>query len=306
MKQKILVLGGCGFIGSHVVDVLVERGFGVRVLDRQSEALRSPLPGVEYQRGDFSDAALLSEALIGVDAVIHLVSSTVPSTSNISPVADIQGNLINTVNLLASMRALGVRNIVYLSSGGTVYGIPKRDPIPEDHPTDPISSYGIVKLAIEKYLQMESYLHGLRHCILRVSNPYGPRQGHGGVQGVIGTYLWRIARSQPIEIWGDGTVVRDFLHVRDVADLAVTAVDSDVTGVFNAGSGEGTSILEIVDHIGSVLGEPLSPVFKPGRNFDVPRAVLDISRTRHTLNWGPKISLAEGIQETWQWIEQQG
>lgn len=306
MKHQVLVLGGSGFIGSHVVDVLIERGYRVRVLDRQPEAFRPPLPNVEYIRGDFSDASLLSEALTGVDAVIHLVSATVPSTSNLNPVADIQGNLINTVNLLGAMRALGVRNIVYLSSGGTVYGIPTQDPIPEDHPANPISSYGIVKLAIEKYLFMESHLHGLRHCILRASNPYGPRQGHGGVQGVIGTYLWRIARGQPIEVWGDGTVVRDFLHVRDVAELAVTAVGSDASGVFNAGFGEGTSILEIVDHMRATTGQTLSPMHKPGRDFDVPRAVLDISRARDVLGWRPQIALAEGIQETWEWINRQG
>lgn len=303
--MQILVLGGCGFIGSHVVDVLVERGFRVRVLDRQPEAFRPPVPSVEYVKGDFSDTTLLSEALMGMDAVVHLVSTTVPSTSNIDPVSDITGNLVATVRLLEVMRAVGVRNIVYLSSGGTVYGIPGTDPIAEDHPLQPVSSYGIVKTAIEKYLHMERHLHGLRYCTLRASNPYGPRQGHGGVQGVIGTYLWRIARGEPIEVWGDGSVVRDFIHVRDLADLCATALASPVSGVFNAGYGEGASILDIIALIGGTVGRPVSPVFKPGRKFDVPRVVLDTARARDEFGWSPQITLDEGIKQTWEWVSRQ-
>ena len=303
--MRVLVLGGCGFIGSHVVDVLVERGIRVRVLDRQPEAFRPPVAKVEYVRGDFSDTALLSEALMGVDAVAHLVSTTVPATSNLNPVADINGNLVNTVRLLEAMRAVGVSNIVYLSSGGTVYGIPLTDPISEDHPLNPISSYGIVKSTIEKYLYLENYLHGLRHCVLRASNPYGPRQGHGGVQGVIGTYLWRIARGEPIEIWGDGSIVRDFIHVRDIAELCADALTSTVSGVFNAGYGEGTSILDIVHLIGEAVGYDLVPVFKPGRKFDVPRVVLDTARVREHLGWTPKVTLKAGIETTWAWVSQQ-
>jgi UDP-glucose 4-epimerase len=303
--MRVLVLGGCGFIGSHLVDVLVERGIRVRVLDRHPEAFRPPVGAAQYVSGDFSDTALLAEALMGVDAVAHLVSTTVPATSNINPVADITGNLVATVRLLEVMRAVGVRNIVYLSSGGTVYGIPRTDPIAEDHPLDPISSYGIVKAAIEKYLYLEQYLHGLRPCVLRASNPYGPRQGHGGVQGVIGTCLWRLARGEPIEIWGDGKVVRDFVHVRDIAELCADALSSDASGVFNAGSGEGHSILDIVDLIGKAAGRKVAPVFSPGRKFDVPRVVLDTSRVRDRLGWAPKIGLEEGIGATWDWVSQQ-
>lgn len=303
--MHILVLGGCGFIGSHVVDVLCERGHTVRVLDRQPEAFRPPKRDVEYVKGDFCDGAQLSEALMRVDAVAHLVSTTVPATSNIHPVADIDGNLISTVRLLESMRSIGIRNLVYLSSGGTVYGIPNSDLIHEDHPQNPISSYGIVKLSIEKYIHMESYLHNLRPCVLRVSNPYGPRQGHGGVQGVIGTYLWRIARGQPIEIWGDGSVVRDFVYVRDVAELCADALESDRSGVFNAGFGSGASILDIVRLISDAVGHEVVPVFKEGRKFDVPRAVLDITRAMQQFGWAPKISLRDGIGVTWDWVSQQ-
>lgn len=301
---KFLIIGGCGFIGSHVVDVLTQGDAKVRVLDRRTEVFRPPVPGVEYITGDLSDGALLTEAVLGMDAVLHLASSTVPYTSNLDPVADISDNLIGAVRLLDVMRSTGVRNIVFLSSGGTVYGIPQTDPVSEDHPLQPVSSYGIVKTAVEKYLHMYSHLHGLRTCVLRASNPYGPRQGHTGVQGVIGTYLWKVARGEPIEVWGDGSVVRDFIHVRDLAELCALALASDVTGVFNAGAGDGMSIAEVVVAVGRAVGRDLDPIHKPGRAFDVPRVVLDISRAKTAFNWTPRIALEPGIAETWNWVQE--
>jgi Nucleoside-diphosphate-sugar epimerases len=303
--MKVLVTGGCGFIGSHVVDTLLERGIRVRVVDRGREMFRDPLPSVEYVTGDFSDSALISEALMGVDAVIHLASTTVPASSNIDPIADITGNLIGTMKLIEGMRAVGVKNLVYTSSGGTVYGNPQTDPIPEDHPLQPISSYGIIKSTIEKYLFMENHLHGLRYCALRASNPYGPRQGHRGVQGVIGTYLWRIVKNEPIEVWGDGSTVRDFIYIRDLADLCVTALASSACGVFNAGQGQGASILEIIEMIQNTTGKKLTPVFRAGRDFDVPRVILDISRAQQTFDWVPKLDLQSGIDQTWDWVLRQ-
>lgn len=305
----ILLIGGCGFIGSHVADSLLGRGLKVRVFDRRPEALRPPLAGVDYVIGDFSDASLIYEAMSGVDAVIHLASTTVPATSNLDPVADIKGNLVATVQLLEVMRATEVRKLVYLSSGGTVYGIPETEVVPETHPLRPISSYGIVKVAIENYLFMEHKLHGLQHVVLRASNPYGPRQGHTGVQGIIGTHLWRTARGESVEIWGDGSVVRDFIHVRDLAELCATAVQSDAVGCYNAGSGTGASVAQIVDSISRTVkksgGIPMVPVYKPGRSLDVPRIVLDITRARRDFDWVPTVGLDEGIAESWQWVQSQ-
>lgn len=304
--MKVLLIGGCGFIGSHVCDSLLARGVHLRVLDRRPEVFRSPLPGVEYVFADMSNTSEMFEALSGVQAVIHLASTTVPSTASLDPIADITGNLVGTVRLLEMMRASGVRRIVYLSSGGTVYGIPQTDPVSETHPLHPINSYGIVKAAVENYLYMEHRLHGLQHIILRPSNPYGPRQGHTGVQGIIGTFLWRIARGEPIEVWGDGSVVRDFIHVRELAELCALAVLSDETGYYNAGSGVGTSVAEIVETMSRSIratdGSMLTPIFKSGRPYDVPRVVLDISRAQSAFAWSPHIDLDEGIAETWEWV----
>lgn len=301
--MKVLVIGGCGFIGSHVVDTLLEHGVDVRVVDRRPEAFRAPLPSVDYVMCDLGDTAQIYEALSGVDAVVHLASTTVPGTSNLDPVADISGNLITTVRLLEVMRSAGVRKMIYLSSGGTVYGVPQSDPMPETHPKCPISSYGIVKVAIENYLFMEHKLHGLQHVVLRASNPYGPRQGHTGVQGIIGTHLWRLSRGQHIEIWGDGSIVRDFIHVADLAELCFTALMSDAHGNFNAGSGEGTSIAQVVDCICKTVGGNIEPVYKPTRNFDVPRVILDVGKAREELGWAAKTSLEEGLKNTWDWVQ---
>lgn len=303
--MRALVIGGSGFIGSHLVDALIHAGTYVRTYDRTPERFRTAPKGVEFVPGDFADTAALGEALIGVDIVYHLLSTTVPGTSNLDPVADIEGNLVNSVRLLALMREAGVKRLVFLSSGGTVYGIPQADPVSEDHPLQPISSYGIVKSTIEQYLHMEHHLHGLDYTVLRASNPYGPRQGHGGVQGVIGTYLWNYAHSEPLQLWGDGSVVRDFIYVTDLADLCVKAGQSSETGCFNAGSGEGHSIRDIIDTISGVVGEEIRPDIKPGRGIDVPRSVLDIAKAKAAFDWAPETSLEEGIRRSWAWVQEQ-
>jgi UDP-glucose 4-epimerase len=303
--MRALVIGGSGFIGSHLVDTLISEGQKVRVFDRAENPFRATPKGVEFRQGNFTDTALIAEALADVDVVYHLLSTTVPSTSNLDPVADISGNLIGTVRLLELMRNVGVRRMVYLSSGGTVYGIPQSELISESHLERPISSYGIVKSAIEKYLLMEQHLHGMKPVILRASNPYGPRQGHGGIQGVIGTFLWRTAHEEPIQVWGDGTVVRDFIHVRDLAKLCAICGSGDLTGIFNAGSGEGTSISEILAIVAEVLNREIEVTYTPGRGFDVPRVVLDMSAITERTGWQAETQLKDGILETWRWILEQ-
>ena len=297
------MLGGCGFIGSYVVDALYRQGKSVRVFDRQAERFRAPLHGVDYRYGVFSDRMALIDAMAGVDCVVHLVSTTFPGTADLDPRTDVQDNLVGTINLLDSMISLGVRRIVYLSSGGTVYGIPESVPIPETHPLRPINSYGIVKVAIEHYLEMYRRTRGISPVILRASNPYGPRQAHTGVQGVISTFLRRALDVEPIEVWGDGTVLRDFIHVADIADLCAKAVTSDVEGVFNAGSGVGVSVNEIIQLVTEVSGRRIETIYKAGRKLDVPRNVLDVTQAKRVFDWSGQIPLREGIAQTWDWLQ---
>jgi len=301
--MNVLVLGGNGFIGSHIVDTLLVEGHAVRVFDRSPEMFRQPLPNVDYRVGGFDDSFLLAEALQGIDVVCHAISTTVPGTSNLDPVADIQSNLINTVRLLDNMREMGVQKIVFLSSGGTVYGNPESVPIREDHPLNPICSYGVVKVAIEKYLFMHQQLYDLKPVVIRASNPYGPRQGHRGVQGLISTFLSKAISHDVLEVWGDGSLVRDYIYISDLARLFVTAVGDEVTGVFNVGSGEGHSINEIINAVNQMIGESAGVKYKKGRSYDVLRATLDIGKACEQFGWKPEVSLEEGMKLHYEWLK---
>jgi len=301
--MRALVIGGCGFIGSHIVDSLSAQGARIRVLDRQPERFRAKLSGVEYLFGSFLERMTLAEALSGVDIVFHAVSTTFPGTADLDPASDVSENLCGTLGLLELMREMGISRIVYLSSGGTVYGIPDICPVPEHHPLRPIGSYGIVKAAVEQYLRVYERRYGLSPVIVRASNPYGPRQAHSGVQGVVATFLGSVASGEPIEVWGDGSVVRDYIDVREVAGFCARAAASDVAGAFNVGSGQGTSLLELIGIIHEVTGLEQKTVFKIARPVDVPISVLDVTRAQQHLGWTPSVKLSQGIADTWAWMQ---
>lgn len=300
--MNVLVLGGNGFIGSHIVDSMLDAGHSVRVFDRSPDPWRKSVEGVRYFFGDFEDRPLLAEALQGVDLVVHLISTTVPSTSNLDPVADIQSNLVRSVQLFQLMSAAGVRRVVYFSSGGTVYGVPSVLPIPEGAALNPICSYGVVKVAVEKYLSMFDHLYGFRSLVLRPSNPFGPRQGHVGVQGVVATFMQKILRGEAISIWGDGSVRRDYIEVTDLARMCSLAIETDATGVFNVGSGVGLSLRELVAMIEQVTGIKAVVDYQPARRFDVPEIVLDIGRAGRELGWQPQIGMLDGLHRYYDWL----
>ena len=300
--MNALVLGGCGFIGSHIVDLLLDAGHKVRVVDHSPEQFRQPLTDVDYRFMDFINTSELEAALDGIDTVIHAISSTVPGTSNKNPQADIQNNLLGSIRLLDLLKKQGICRIVFLSSGGTVYGTPDIIPVSEDHPLNPLCSYGVVKIAIEKYLFMYQHLYGLRPIVIRPANPYGPRQGHSGVQGVISTFLADMLKERPLNIWGDGSIIRDFFHVQDLARLCVTAAESDQTGIFNAGSGCGHSVREIIDIISEITGVAADIRFSAAHESDVEKIVLDIEKASVTFGWSPNIPLEQGIRDHWKWL----
>lgn len=302
--MKSLVIGGNGFIGSHLVDALLLAGHKVRVLDRRKETFRLPLQEVEYCLVDFNDVHALAKALEKIDIVFHLLSTTVPSTSNLDPVEDIDSNLKGTVKLLQLMVQKKISRIVYLSSGGTVYGIPHVIPIPETHALSPLCSYGIVKIAVEHFLFMFQEIHGIQPIVLRAANAYGERQGHEGVQGIIGTLLKRINSEESIDIWGDGSIIRDFIHVSDLVDLCMRAGTGNKRGIFNAGNGKGYSISEILSIAENITQRPVKKTFRPSRTFDIPTVVLDISKAKSVFGWNPEIEISEGISKTWQWLHE--
>ena len=303
--MRALVIGGNGFLGSSLVDGLRGRVDHVRALDRSAARPDFDWSGIEYIVGAYADDEVLHTALSGVDIVFHLASTTVPSTSNADPENDVASNLVGTLRLLSAMRATGLRRIVFFSSGGTVYGDPSRLPVDESHPLNPISSYGVVKVAIENYLRMYQQLGELDPMIIRPSNPYGPRQVASGLQGAVASFLGKAHDHGTVSIWGVGDVVRDYLYVDDLMSLAIEAGLSRVSGVVNAGSGEGCSLNQLCALIRQQTGASLPAEYLPGRSFDVRNIVLDISSARTLFGWTPRISLAEGISRTWAALESQ-
>lgn len=313
--MNCLVLGGGGFIGLNLCEALLENKHSVRVFERprlkievkRGEEVESKvLSALEWVEGDFSNPADIRAAVDGCDVVFHLICTTLPKTSNDNPIYDIESNVISTVRLLDAARANKVKKILFISSGGTVYGIPQQIPIPETHPTDPICSYGIAKLAIEKYLGLYHHLYGLDYCILRVANPFGRLQRVASSQGAVAVFLHRALKNEPIEIWGDGSVIRDYVYISDVVGAFLKAMNN--TGkfrIFNIGSGRGHSLNELLDIIEALIGYKVRRVYKEGRTLDVPINMLDISKARDWLDWQPRTLLKDGLMKTLEWMKKQ-
>ncbi len=258
---------------------------------------------VEWIAGDLQSSSDVEAAVAGCDVVFHLVSTTLPKMSNDDPIYDVESNLVGTLRLLSLAVRCGVRKVVFVSSGGTIYGVPARIPIPEEHQTEPLVSYGIAKLAIEKYLHLYWYLHKLDYCVLRLGNPFGERQRVDTAQGAVAVFLRKALDGEPVEVWGDGSVTRDYVYIEDVVDAFVKAAQHDGDPrIFNIGSGEGRSLNAVLSCIEDVLGHPVERRYLPGRRFDVPVNVLDIGRARRVLGWEPRVSFREGLKRTLGWM----
>jgi UDP-glucose 4-epimerase len=297
-NRRYLLLGGNGFVGSHISDMLLRQGAEVRILDRYPEQFRSANPSISYFIGDFSDPELLKSAIHGIDTVIHLQSSTVPSTSEHGSLFDIETNLIPTVRLLETMVENKCNTIVYFSSGGAVYGNPSIIPTPEDSPLCPISSYGVVKTVIESYIQYFER-HGVRSLIIRPSNLYGIRQSKTGVLGLINTLLENALHDEETNIFGDGSVIKDYVYINDLIDFLEVALKLDTYGVFNIGSGQGVSVNEVIALVENAINKTLRLRHENARTFDVSKVILDISKAKSKIGWEPHTPLSTGISEVW-------
>lgn len=306
--KRCLVLGGRGFIGSHLVDALLDQGYVVRCFDRPHVA---PLgdshltnPDFELYEGDFTSEADIANALEGCDICYHLVSTTLPKSSNADPVFDVESNVLGTIRLLTHAVKSGLKKVIFVSSGGTVYGVPTQVPIPETHSTDPVCSYGVTKLAIEKYLGLFHQLYGLDYTILRLANPFGERQRTHASQGAVAVFLGKVLRGEPVEIWGDGSVVRDYIHIADVVDaLLIPLKRSSGEHVFNIGAGRGRSLNEVLDAIEKATGCIANRRYLPGRAFDVSVSLLSIERAKISLGWSPKVDFERGLERFATWLE---
>lgn len=304
--MKCLVLGGGGFLGSNLCDQLLQLGYEVRVFERQHLKKYRKFHSnekIEWLEGDFINSDDLKHAVEGCEIIYHLISTTLPKSSNDNPVYDVETNVIGTLELLNHARNASTKKIVFLSSGGTVYGIPEYTPIKESHPLNPICSYGITKMTIEKYLYLYHALYGLDYCVIRLSNPFGMRQRVSGAQGAIAVFMDKAMKKETIEIWGDGGVVRDYIFVDDAVDAMIKALDYNGNEhIFNVGSGAGRSLNEIVGEIESLIGYPIKRNYTKSRPLDVPVNVLDIQRAEKYLCWKPNYTFRQGLKITLDWF----
>lgn len=296
-----LILGGTGFIARHVAALMLRRGDHVRLMVRGPSPVLDDFVGrdVDVVFADLRTAdwpALLD----GIDVVHHYAWSTVPSTAEADPVGDLDANVRPTIALLEALRAHGGGRVVFASSGGTVYGTLRQVPAGETHPVEPLSIYGVGKATAERYLTAYRSLHGIDARIARLANPFGVGQSLVKNQGAATSFLHRSLAGEPIRIFGDGSVVRDYVHVADVADglaaLATQELPLEAPHIFNIGTGLGVSLNTIVDILEREIGRSLAVERTPGRRYDVPVSILDCASACQWLGWSPRLTFEEGMR----------
>jgi len=305
-QKRCLVLGGCGFIGSHIVDGLLESGYRVRIFDKaniDTQNINHVINDVELIEGDFTNETDVASAVKGMEYIFHFIGTTLPKTSTDNPVYDVESNVVSTLKLLDISLKEKIKKIIFASSGGTIYGIPQSIPIPEDHPTNPTCSYGISKLMIEKYLELYHTTRGLDYVCFRISNPYGERQNFQSIQGALAVFLGLVKEAKPVTVWGTGNITRDYIYIKDIVFVLIKALQTKTRWkVFNLGSGTGTTLNELIELIREVTRQKVKVLYSEGRAIDVGVNVLDVSRVEEELGFIPKTSLREGVKKTWEWL----
>ena len=297
----VLIVGATGFVGKAVVEALRARGRAVRAVSRSP---RPPEPGVEWVRADLTEPGDVEGLAEGASASVHLATSAVPRVLEHDPVRDVRENLVPVIHLHDELARAGVGKHFFISSGGTVYGPSDRPMLDERDPTRPISSYGIHKLAAEGHVARLAHRHGVHCTVLRPSNPYGPGQDPNGGLGLVASALRRALDDEPIVVWGDGSVVRDYVYVTDVADAIVRALDyRGDEPVLNCGSGQGLSVNEVIDHVAEATGRRPRVDYQDPRRMDVPRSVLSIDRLRRECDWRPRVDIQQGLRLFRAWME---
>lgn len=299
--MRILVTGGAGFIGSHIVDHLIEHQWDVTVVDNLSTGLESNL----NKKARFIPLDIRSTQVLELcrescfDYVIHQAAQTMVPRSLKDPMYDCDVNILGTVNILEACRLTGVKKIIFASSAA-VYGDVAAIPVKEEALTCPSSFYGLSKLVIEKYLPLYYQHFGLEYAALRYANVYGERQGDAGEGGVISIFIRQIRAKRPVEILGDGAQTRDFIYVGDIAAANAAAVTaSRPAGTYNIGTQTETSINELIAILSKITGRAVEVGYRPARQGDVYRSVLDISAAVMLLKWQTKTKLYEGLERTY-------
>ncbi|MCD6500931.1 GDP-mannose 4,6-dehydratase [bacterium] len=307
---KILVTGGCGFIGSHLVDKLIGKGHQVVVVDNLSTGKKENLnPKAKFYRIDIQDPKI-SQIFKKEkpETIFHFAAQIDVRKSVENPIGSARVDILGSLNLLENSKKQGVKKIIFASSGGAIYGETDIIPTPENHPEKPQSPYGVEKLAIEKYLNFYKKIHGLDYVTLRFANIYGPRQNSKGEGGVVAIFTDKLLHNQTPTIYGSGNQTRDFLFVEDTVDAALKSLAygglSSVNSlpIYNVGTGIETSVNELYKLLTEETGKDIKPKYAPAKKGEQLRSCLDSSKIKKSLNWQPKYSLVEGLRETISWF----
>lgn len=300
-EQSILLVGGNGFYGRALARRLAASGQEVHVVSRSTAPGEND--GIFFHRGSQDDPAVMRPLLERCPVLVHLASTSTPGSSARDPVHDTMYNVLPAARLLGIAAATPPARVLCVSSGGSVYGNPARVPVDEQAPLQPLSYHAAGKVALEALFQAFAHAHGTSLAVLRPSNLYGPGQDLRSGFGLVRTLLERALRSEPVEVWGDGSAVRDYIYIDDaVAACERLIAQPAATGVFNLGSGRGTSIAEMVELVARATGRQLGVVCRPGRGTDVQAIVLDTERLQSATGWTVRVGLEKGLEQSWRWM----
>ena len=295
---RVLVTGGAGFIGSHIVDRLLADGHTVCVVDDLSTGLAGNVPkAVAFRQLDICDARVLQGAVQAFkpEVVFHLAAQMDVRRSVLKPDFDARVNVLGALNVLRSAVSAGAHRLVYASTGGAVYGNPSKMPVTESQPPEPVSEYGASKLAFEHYLSVYGNRGQIEYATLRFPNVFGPRQRPDGEAGVVAIFTGQMLRGDQARIFGDGKKTRDYLYVSDIVEANMRAVSGPSGVVANLGWGREVTDLEVFETVAAATGYRKPPVYSPARPGEVERICLDASLARKTWGWRPTVTLREGV-----------
>lgn len=304
--MRILVTGGAGFIGSHVAEQFQELGHQVVILDNLSTGRKENIPnGAEFIEGDITDRQLVTEIFDQhrFEVINHHAAQMDVRHSVDDPVLDAQINILGTIHLLQESMRTGVKKFMFASTGGAIYGEQEDFPADEKHPTNPVSPYGISKLACEKYIYFHHVQYGLDYVITRYANVYGPRQNPHGEAGVVAIFSQRLVNGESVTINGDGLQTRDYVYVRDVVAANEAGLNHSGGITVNVGTGIETDVVTLYGHLASAAGTDGSPQHGPAKPGEQRRSVISPRYARQVLNWRPKVSLVDGLQATYSWFQ---
>ena len=307
MPEGVLVIGGSGFVGKALINRLNSIFPVIHTISRGHQKIEKQ-PNVFHHRSSLDNPALLKKLLPHCRVVIHLASETTPGSSILQPALEATNNLLPSLRFLECLQRYSHLNLIYVSTGGAIYGDSENRKVSEDLPLSPLSYYGAGKAALEKFICAYSRQTGNRALILRPSNLYGPGQIYRRGFGIIPTIFNHLLQGETLQLWGAATTIRDYLYIGDFVDFCLIllqklSLENGVANVYNVGSGNGTTLLELITTIEEITGETILKNFQPARAVDVKRIVLDVSRTKERFNWSGQTNLHTGLTQTWQWYQ---